>query len=126
MAEWLNRLPEGLDSPLSSETLSAGEAQLVALARVFLKNPDLVILDEASSRIDPATEVLLGRVLDNLLHKRSAVVIAHHLQTVERADDILILERGQVIESGPRRQLADDPDSHFASLLRTGIEEVLT
>jgi len=125
LTEWLGRLPQGLDSPISGETLSAGEAQLVALARVFLKNPDLVILDEASSRLDPATETLLGRVLDRLLQGRSAVIIAHRLQTVDRADDILILEQGQAIEQGPRRQLAADPDSHFARLLRTGIEEVL-
>ena len=126
LREWLDRLPQGLDSPISGETLSAGEAQLVALARVFLKNPDLVILDEASSRLDPATEALLGRVLDRLLQGRSAVIIAHRLQTVDRADDILILEQGQEIEYGPRRQLAADPDSHFCRLLRTGIEEVLT
>jgi len=122
---WLARLPQGLDSPISGEALSAGEAQLVALARVFLKNPDLVILDEASSRLDPATEALLGQVLDRLLQGRSAVIIAHRLQTVDRADDILILEQGQAIEHGPLRQLAADPDSHFARLLRTGIEEVL-
>ena len=130
LREWLDRLPRGLDSPISGETLSAGEAQLVALARVFLKDPDLVILDEASSRLDPATEALLGRVLDRLLQGRSSVIIAHRLQTVDRADDILILERGRAIEYGPRRQLASDPDSHFARLLRirargAGIEEVL-
>jgi len=122
---WLDRLPQGLDSPISAEMLSAGEAQLVALARVFLQDPDLVILDEASSRLDPVTEVLLGHVLDRLLQGRSAVIIAHRLATVDRADDILILGGGQVIEHGPRRQLAADPDSHFSRLLRTGIEEVL-
>lgn len=126
LREWLDRLPQGLDSPISSETLSAGEAQLVALARVFLKDPDLVILDEASSRLDPATETLLGQVLDRLLQGRSAMIVAHRLRTVDRADDILILEQGQAIEYGPRRQLAADPDSHFSRLLRTGIEGVLT
>jgi ABC-type multidrug transport system fused ATPase/permease subunit len=126
LSQWLERQPQGLDSPISGETLSAGEAQLVALARVFLKNPDLVILDEASSRLDPATEGLLGQALDRLLQGRSAVIIAHRLATVDRADDILILERGQAIECGPRLQLAAAPDSHFAGLLRTGIEEVLT
>jgi ATP-binding cassette subfamily B protein len=126
LREWLARLPQGLDSPISGETLSAGEAQLIALARVFLKNPDLVILDEASSRLDPATETLLGQVLDRLLQGRSAVIIAHSLATVTRADDILILEGGRAIETGPRLQLAADPDSHFAHLLCTGIEEVLT
>ena len=85
-----------------------------------------MILDEASSRLDPATVSLLGRVLDRLLRGRSAVVIAHRLQTVDRADDILILEGGQAIEYGPRRQLVADPDSTFSRLLCTGIEEVLT
>jgi ABC-type multidrug transport system fused ATPase/permease subunit len=118
LAEWLARLPQGLDAPLSPGSLSAGEAQLVALARVTLKDPDLVILDEASSRLDPATEALLGRALDRLLHGRSAVIIAHRLQTVERADDILILEGGRAIEHGPRRELAADPDSRFSRLLR--------
>jgi ABC-type multidrug transport system fused ATPase/permease subunit len=125
LEQWLERLPQGLDSPISSEALSAGEAQLVALARVFLKDPDLVILDEASSRLDPATEALLGRALDRLLRGRSAVIIAHRLATVARADDILILERGRAAEHGPRKQLAADEDSRFARLLRTGLEEVL-
>jgi ATP-binding cassette subfamily B protein len=122
---WLGRLPHGLDTPVSNETLSAGEAQLVALARVYLKDPDLVILDEASSRIDPATEALLGGALDRLLHDRSAVVIAHRLATVARADDVLILDKGRAIEYGERQALAADPDSHLSRLLQVGIEEVL-
>jgi ATP-binding cassette subfamily B protein len=122
---WLERLPQGLDTPISSEALSAGEAQLIALARVYLKDPDLVILDEASSRLDPATEAWLGQALDRLLQGRSAVIIAHRLATVARADDILILEEGQAIEHGPRLQLAADPHSQFARLCRTGLEEAL-
>jgi ATP-binding cassette subfamily B protein len=125
LAQWVERLPAGLDTPISGEMLSAGEAQLVALARVFLKDPDLVILDEASSRLDPATETLLGQALDALLEGRSAVIIAHRLATVERADDILILERGRSMEHGARVDLAADSQSTFARLLRTGIEEVL-
>jgi ATP-binding cassette subfamily B protein len=125
LGRWLERLSHGLDTPVSNETLSAGEAQLVALARVYLKDPDLVILDEASSRIDPATEALLGQALDRLLHGRSAVVIAHRLATVARADEILILEHGRAIEHGPRPALAADPGSRFSQLLQVGIEEVL-
>jgi ATP-binding cassette subfamily B protein len=126
LGRWLERLPHGLDTPVSNETLSAGEAQLVALTRVYLKDPDLVILDEASSRIDPATEALLGRALDRLLRGRSAVIIAHRLATVARADEILILEHGRAIEHGERLALAADPGSHFSRLLQVGIEEVLT
>jgi ABC-type multidrug transport system fused ATPase/permease subunit len=122
---WLARLPRGLDTPISATSLSAGEAQLVALARVFLKDPGLVILDEASSRLDPATEALLGRALARLLDGRTAVIIAHRLATVERADDILILQDGRVLEHGPRKLLAADPRSRFAELRRAGLQEVL-
>ncbi len=125
LTAWLDRQPLGLDSPISGETLSAGEAQLVALSRVFLKNPNLVILDEASSRLDPATEILLGHVLDRLLEGRSAVIIAHRLQTLDRVNDILILEQGQVIEYGSRDKLAADDTSHYSRLLSTGFKEVL-
>jgi ATP-binding cassette subfamily B protein len=125
--EWLRALPDGLDTMLGphGRGLSAGEAQLVALARVFLKNPGLVVLDEASSRLDPATEALLERAVTRLLDARTGVVIAHRLATVERADKILILDRGCVAEFGPRDELARDPDSRFATLLRTGRTEEL-
>jgi ATP-binding cassette subfamily B protein len=105
--------------------LSAGEAQLLAFARVFLRDPGLVVLDEASSRLDPATETLLERAVDRLFAGRTAVIIAHRLRTVQRADDILILENGRVVEYGPRAALAADPDSRFAHLLQTGLEATL-
>jgi ABC-type multidrug transport system fused ATPase/permease subunit len=117
---WLARLPQGLHTPISGASLSAGEAQLVALARVFLKNPGLVILDEASSRLDPATEALLEQALTRLLEGRSAIIVAHRLATVERADEVLILEHGCVLEYGPRAALAADSGSHFARLRRVG------
>jgi ABC-type multidrug transport system fused ATPase/permease subunit len=84
-----------------------------------------VILDEASSRLDPATEQLLERAIDTLLHGRTAIIIAHRLRTVQRADDILILENGRIQEHGPRLKLLNDANSRFAQLLRTGIEEAL-
>jgi ATP-binding cassette subfamily B protein len=92
---------------------------------VFLRDPGLVILDEASSRLDPATEALIERAVGRLLAGRTGVIIAHRLATVERADDILILEAGRVAEWGERTALAADPDSRFSRLLRTGMEEVL-
>jgi ABC-type multidrug transport system fused ATPase/permease subunit len=127
LLEWARGLPEGLDTRLGAGGLglSAGEAQLLAFARVFLRDPGLVILDEASSRLDPATERLLERAVGRLLRGRSAIVIAHRLGTVQRADEILILDAGRVAEHGPRAALAADPGSHFAALLRTGLEEVL-
>ncbi len=126
MWEWAQRLPQGLDTPLGGAGgLSAGEAQLLAFARVFLKDPGLVILDEASSRLDPATERLLERAVGRLLAGRTAIIIAHRLSTVERADTVAILDGGRLAELGPRAALAADGRSRFAQLLRTGIEEVL-
>lgn len=125
--EWVSALPQGLDTQLAAggQGLSAGEAQLLAFARVFLKNPGLLILDEASSRLDPSTESLLERAVDRLFAGRTGVVIAHRLKTVERADDILILDEGRVVEYGPRAALAADPASRFYQLLKTGLEEVM-
>ena len=124
--EWAQSLPRGLDTPLAGgQSLSAGEAQLLAFARVFLKTPGLVILDEASSRLDPATEMLMERAVDRLFAERTGVVIAHRLKTVQRADDILILENGCVAEYGPRALLMSDPGSRFYHLLQTGLEEAL-
>jgi ATP-binding cassette, subfamily B, bacterial len=124
--EWVYSLPNRLDTLLvGGQSLSAGEAQLLAFARVFLKDPGLVILDEPSSRLDPATETLMERAVDQLLAERTGVVIAHRLKTVQRADDILILENGCVTEYGPRTVLAADSSSIFHHLLQTGLEEAL-
>jgi ATP-binding cassette subfamily B protein len=105
--------------------LSAGEAQLLAFTRVFLRDPAVVVLDEASSRLDPATEQLIGRATERLIRGRTAIVIAHRLATVERVDEILILEDGRVLEHGQRAALRADPASRFAQLLRTDLTEVL-
>lgn len=124
---WYATLSDGLDTVLQAggQGLSAGQAQLVALARVFLRDPGLVILDEASSRLDPATERLVERAVHRLLSGRTAIVIAHRLSTVQRADEILILEDGRVTEYGPRLLLATDPDSRFSALMQTGLAEVI-
>ena len=127
LSEWYAALPDGLDTPLETggRGLSAGEAQLLAFTRVFLRDPGLVILDEASSRLDPATEQLIERAVDKLLQNRTAIIIAHRLATVQRADEIMILQDGHVIEHGDRARLASDPNSHFAQLLQTGLEGML-
>jgi ATP-binding cassette subfamily B protein len=123
----LERLPKGLDSRLApgGTGLSAGESQLLAFARVYLKDPGLVILDEASSRLDPATEHRLEQAVDRLLRGRTGIIIAHRLATVQRVDHIVIFDSGSCLESGPREQLAHDSHSRFAQLLRTGLEEAL-
>lgn len=108
--------------PLPTGSLSAGQAQLLAFARVMLRNPAVIILDEPSSRLDPATETQLTRAMTRLLAGRTAIVIAHRLETVARADRILVLGEGRVLEDGPRADLARDPGSHYAGLLRVGLE----
>jgi ATP-binding cassette subfamily B protein len=128
LGPWLNRLPHGLDTLLEpgGGGLSAGEAQLLAFARLFLADPGLVVLDEASSRLDPATEALLERAISRLLEGRTAIIIAHRLATVQRADRILIIDSGQILEEGERAALAEDPASRFHHLLQTGLEEWLS
>jgi ABC-type multidrug transport system fused ATPase/permease subunit len=130
LGAWLGALPrtshgDPLDSEMLAGGLSAGEAQLLAFARVFLRDPGLVILDEASSRLDPATERHIERAIDALLADRTGVVIAHRLATVQRCDRIVILEDGRIIEQGARAALAQDASSRFSELLRTGLEQVL-
>jgi ABC-type multidrug transport system fused ATPase/permease subunit len=126
LAGWLRELPRGLNTPVGfgGVGLSAGQAQILACARVFLRDPDLVILDEASSRLDPATERLVHAALGRLLDGRTGIIVAHRLATIAYADDILLLEDGQVREYGPRLALAADPTSRFARLLRVAAEEV--
>ena len=127
LGDWLRNQPKGLDTELDtgSRSLSAGEAQLLAFTRVFLRNPGLVILDEASSRLDPATEQRLERAIDKLLKNRTAIIIAHRLDTIHRADQVLILDKGKISEYGDRTQLVADPNSRFYQLLQTGLEEML-
>ena len=127
LMEWYQTLSHGLSTKLESggRGLSAGEGQLLAFTRVFLRDPGLVILDEASSRLDPATEQLIERAVDKLLQDRTAIIIAHRLGTIQRTDEIMILDNGQIAEHGHREQLAGDPNSRFYGLLQTGLEEVL-
>jgi ATP-binding cassette subfamily B protein len=127
LADWYQSLPDGLDTQIETggRSLSAGEAQLLAFTRVFLRDPGLIILDEASSRLDPATDQHIERAIDRLLQNRTAIVIAHRLSTVYRADEVIILEDGRVCEHGERERLVSDPSSRFYELLQTGLEEVL-
>jgi ABC-type multidrug transport system fused ATPase/permease subunit len=127
LADWLNELPDGLGTQLGAGGigLSAGQSQLLACARIFLRDPDIVILDEASSRLDPATERLLHMALGRLLEGRTGIMVAHRLSTIAYADDILVLEDGRIREQGTRLELATNPDSRFAELLLVATEEVL-
>ncbi|MFO8150536.1 MAG: ABC transporter ATP-binding protein [Trueperaceae bacterium] len=123
LGAWFDGLPQGLDTPVRAggASLSAGEAQLLALARVFLADPGLVVLDEPSSRLDPVTEQRLERALERLLRGRTAVIIAHRLETVERVDAVAIMSDARLIEHGPRAVLAADPHSRYARLRRVAL-----
>jgi ATP-binding cassette, subfamily B, bacterial len=107
LVDWLDGLPHGLHTEVGQrgEQLSAGERQLVALARAYLADPDLLVLDEATSAVDPATEVRLARALEGLTRGRTAITIAHRLSTAEAADDVLVFDAGRVVERGRHRDL---------------------
>jgi putative ABC transport system ATP-binding protein len=106
---WVGTLPLGLATDVGQrgESLSAGERQLVALARAYLADPDLLVLDEATSAVDPATEVRLQRAIDGLTRGRTSIAIAHRLSTAEAADEVVVVDRGRVVERGPHRELVD-------------------
>ncbi|MBY0115454.1 ABC transporter ATP-binding protein [Paenibacillus xylanexedens] len=127
LSQWINSQPEGLNTYLAAggASLSAGEAQLFALTRVFLTEPSLVILDEPSSRLDAATEGMLQSAIDQLMKQSTGVIIAHRLATLEKVDRIMVLGDGKVLEFGAREELASNPASHYARLLITGREEEL-
>jgi ABC-type multidrug transport system fused ATPase/permease subunit len=126
LGPWFAALPDGLDTIVreGGAGLSAGESQLLSFGRAFLRDPSVVILDEASSRLDPATEAVLEGAIDALLAGRTGILIAHRLATLERCDTICVLEAGRIVELGERTALAADPSSHFGGLLRTGLDVV--
>jgi ATP-binding cassette subfamily B protein len=107
LSEWFRALPKGLDTVLESGGggLSAGEAQLLAFTRIFLADPGLVVLDEASSRLDPATETLIERAVERLVAGRTAIIIAHRLSTIKSVDRILVPHKGEVVEEGSHETL---------------------
>ncbi len=118
LGPWAAGLADGLDTPIEGGGgLSAGEGQLVAFARAFLADPDLVVLDEASSRLDPDTEARIAAAMRSLLDGRTAVVIAHRLDTLAEMDEIAVLDRGHLVEHGPRAALAVRPGGRYARLL---------
>ena len=126
LGPWFAALPDGLDTIVreGGAGMSAGESQLLSFGRAFLTDPSVVVLDEASSRLDPATELVLEHAVDALFEGRTGIVIAHRLSTLTRCDRICVLEHGRVVELGPREELGDDPTSRFGGLLRTGLDVV--
>jgi ATP-binding cassette, subfamily B, bacterial len=117
LGDWLRGLSDGVATPVGqrSESLSAGERQLVAVARAYVADPDLLVLDEATSAVDPATERRLTRALDTLTDGRTTLTIAHRLSTAERADEILVVDAGHVVQRGTHAELVD-ADGPYARL----------
>ncbi|NYH50940.1 MULTISPECIES: ABC transporter ATP-binding protein [Nocardiopsis] len=111
LSDWLDGLAHGLDTPVGQrgESMSAGERQLVALVRAYVADPDLLVLDEATSAVDPHTEVRIQRALDRLTRGRTSVTIAHRLSTAEAADRVLVFDAGRIAQSGSHTELAAQP-----------------
>lgn len=127
LEKWFTKFDKGLDTVLGVKGigLSAGEAQLLTLVRVFLKNPYMVILDEVSSKLDPETERQLQNTIVKLLKGRVGIIIAHRIWTIKFVDEVMILENGRVLEYGYRKALEEDKNSRLNTLLRTGLQEEL-
>ncbi|CAB4717348.1 unannotated protein [freshwater metagenome] len=118
LRDWLAGLPHGVRTRVGQrgESLSAGERQLVALLRAHLADPDLLVLDEATSAVDPELEMRIGRALERLMSGRTSVTIAHRLSTAEGADEVVVVDRGRVVQRGPHAVLAAEPGSVYAGL----------
>ncbi|HET8911240.1 MAG TPA: ABC transporter ATP-binding protein [Ktedonobacteraceae bacterium] len=118
--DWLDALPDGLATQVgeSGHSLSMGQRQLVALTRVLIQNPSIIILDEATASVDPLTEAQIQEGLDMLLKDRTSILIAHRLSTIQHADRIIVLDRGQIVEEGNHRTLMQS-GGHYAQLYNT-------
>lgn len=123
LGTWAEELPEGLETPVGQrgESLSAGERQLVALARAYLADPDIIVLDEATSAVDPAADVRLQQAIDGLARGRTTITIAHRLSTAERADRIMVLDQGDLVEHGTHAELVDLEGGIYAGLHRSWV-----
>jgi ABC-type multidrug transport system fused ATPase/permease subunit len=125
LRDWLATLPAGLDTQVGQrgESLSAGERQLVALLRAHLADPDLLVLDEATSAVDPQLEMRIGRALERLMTGRTSVTIAHRMSTAESADEVVVVDRGRIVQRGPHAELVRDPDGVYAGLHRSWVAQ---
>ena len=118
LGDWLAGLPDGLATRVGQrgEALSTGERQLVALLRAHLVDPDLLVLDEATSAVDPRLEMRIGQALDRLMSGRTSLTIAHRLSTAENADEVVVVDRGRIVQRGPHRRLVEEVGSVYAGL----------
>lgn len=125
LADWLDGLPAGLDTAVGErgEALSVGERQLVALARAYVADPDLLVLDEATSAVDPATEMRLQRTLDAVTRGRTTLAIAHRLSTAQAADEVIVVDRGRIVQRGAHEELVRDAESVYGQLYASWLEQ---
>ena len=118
--DWIESLPNGLDTNIAERgrILSLGQRQLVALSRILLRDPSIVILDEATASVDPLTEALIQEGMNEVINKRTAIIVAHRLSTIKRADRILVMRSGKIIEEGAHQRLLES-GGHYAELYNT-------
>ena len=115
---FIEKLPGGYDYKVMERgaTLSMGQRQLISFVRALVFNPDILILDEATSSIDPETESVIQHAIEKLIAKRTSIIIAHRLSTIRHADNIMVLSKGKVEEFGPHEELLKDEDGHYRNL----------
>jgi ABC-type multidrug transport system fused ATPase/permease subunit len=125
LIDWVQGLSHGFQTNVGErgEALSVGERQLVALVRAYVADPDLLVLDEATSSVDPATEVRLQKTLDAVTRGRTTVAIAHRLSTAQAADEVIVMDKGVVVQRGPHDELVGDPDSIYGRLFASWLEQ---
>lgn len=125
LGDWLAGLPHGLATRAGQrgEALSAGERQLVALLRAQLADPDLLVLDEATSAVDPSLEMRIGRALERLMSGRTSVTIAHRLSTAEAADEVVVVDAGRIVQRGPHAELVGEAGSVYERLHRSWVAQ---
>jgi ABC-type multidrug transport system fused ATPase/permease subunit len=128
LADWVEGLTDGIHTRVGErgEALSVGERQLVALARAYVADPDQLVLDEATSAVDPATEVRLQRTLDAVTRGRTTIAIAHRLSTAQGADEVIVVDRGRVVQRGPHAKLVNEVDSIYGRLYASWLEQTRT
>jgi ABC-type multidrug transport system fused ATPase/permease subunit len=125
LGDWLAGLPHGIATQVGQrgESMSAGERQLVALWRAQLADPDLLVLDEATSAVDPALEMRIGRALERLMRGRTSVTIAHRLTTAEGADEVIVVDKGRIVQRGPHAELVRQEGSVYAGLYASWVAQ---